>query len=110
MPTPAQLDAAAASLRLQARGLPELIDPPIARAGCDVWQGPAQVQLWDQLRWWRQRLERAADELASTAGRLEDEAGRIRAAEEAERRRAEEQQRLRDRAASSAVPGRMGVR
>ena len=90
MPTPAQLEAAAASLRRQAHGLPELIDAPLARAGCDVWQGPAQVQLWDQLRWWQRRLGSAAEELTATAVRLEDEARRLRAALEAERRAAED--------------------
>lgn len=110
MPSPVELEAAAARLRTQARGLPELVDAPIARAGCDVWQGPAQAQLWNELHWWRQRLVRAAEELSATAYRLEEEAERIRASEAEARRREADQQRLRERAAASAVPGRAGVR
>ena len=83
MASPAQLDVAAAALRAQAACLASLLEPAVARAGTNAWQGPAQRQLWDRLAVWRSRLAGAQTELAILAGALEAEAARIRAAEAA---------------------------
>jgi hypothetical protein len=75
------LDAAAAALAEQARVVPGLLDRALARSGVDVWQGPAQERLLDDLRGLRSVLRVAADELAFLATRLRAEAEEARLAQ-----------------------------
>jgi hypothetical protein len=73
-----RLDAAAAALAAQAGTLPALLDRAVARSGVDVWQGPAQEHLADELARLRGILRTAADELYGLAARLR---AQVRAAE-----------------------------
>lgn len=98
---PGQLEAAAARLDGEAAGLGDVVDPPVARAGLDVWAGPAQIRLWDDLQGWRHRLRGAASDLRSTAGGLRAEAARIRAEIAAEQRRIAEAAAAREQASRS---------
>ena len=74
------LDAAAAVLAEQARVVPGLLDGALARCGVDVWPGPAQERLADDLLRLRRALRDAADDLAYVAARLREEAAAARAA------------------------------
>jgi uncharacterized protein YukE len=92
----AALDAAASALAGQAGTIPGLLDRALARSGVDVWQGPAQEDLADDLVRLRGVLRSAAGELSGIAARLRAEAATARAAEE--------------RAASAAAPAGAGRR
>lgn len=72
------LDAAAAALAEQAGIVPGLLDRAIARSGVDVWQGPAQERLADDLVRLRSILRGAADDLNALASRLRAEAAEQR--------------------------------
>ena len=72
------LDAAAAALAEQARVVPGLLDRALARSGVDVWQGPAQESLSDDLLRLRTTLRSVSDELAALASRLRAEAAEER--------------------------------
>jgi hypothetical protein len=78
----ATLDAAAATLAEQAGALPGLLDRAVARSGVDVWQGPAQEHLSDELARLRGVLRTASGELSDVAARLRADAAALRAAEE----------------------------
>ena len=101
---PFQLEVAAARLDGEAAGLGEVLNPPIARAGLDVWEGPAQRRLWEDLESWSLRLRGAAGDLRSTAGGLRAEAARIRA------EIAAEQRRIAEAAAARGASTRAGAR
>jgi hypothetical protein len=77
---PDALDAAAAALDVQAGTLPGLLDRAVARSGVNVWQGPAQEHLADELVRLRGVLRTAASELSGVAVRLRGEAAAARAA------------------------------
>jgi len=72
------LEAAAAVLAEQAGIVPGLLDGALARCGVDVWQGPAQERLADDLLHLRSVLRGAADDLAAVAARLRAEAAEQR--------------------------------
>ena len=72
------LDAAAAALAEQARVVPGLLDRALARSGVDVWQGPAQARLSDDLLRLRATLRSVSDDLGHLAGRLRAEAAEER--------------------------------
>jgi hypothetical protein len=71
---PAALDAAAAALAGQAGIVPGLLDRALARSGVDVWQGPAQEELQDELVRLRGVLRGVSSELYDVAARLRAEA------------------------------------
>jgi len=72
------LEAAAAAFAEQAGIVPGLLDRALARCGVDVWQGPAQERLADDLVRLRSVLRGASDELAAIASRLRAEAAEER--------------------------------
>lgn len=78
MTDPAALDAAAAALVAQAGAMPRLLDRALARSGVNVWQGPAQAHLADDLATLRRALGAAADELYAVAARLRAQAAAAR--------------------------------
>ncbi|HEU0131771.1 MAG TPA: hypothetical protein VFQ85_12355 [Mycobacteriales bacterium] len=104
MVDPAALDAAATALAGQAEGLPGLLDAARAGNGVNVWQGPAQEALADDLVLLRARLRLAADELLAVAASLRADAARVRAERTAAALRAAEAA-ARSAGASGPVPG-----
>lgn len=76
---------------VEARALPELLDPVLARTGPAVWRGPAADAFGTDARRWAGTLDAQADVLVGVARRLRlhaaqlrEEAQRIEAAEAAE--------------------------
>lgn len=71
-------DALADRITVEARALPQLLDPVAARTGPDVWRGPAADQFDSGLRQWRSTLDREAEVLLAVARRLRERAEQLR--------------------------------
>ena len=78
-------------IEVEARALPDMLDPVLARTGPTVWRGPAADTFAAEARRWAGVLDAEAAVLVGVARRLRvhaaqlrDEAQRIEAAEAAE--------------------------
>ena len=72
-------DELAARITAEARALPDLLDPVLARVGPQVWRGPAADEFAATARRWRHRLDAEADTLLAVARRLRQRADELRA-------------------------------
>ena len=81
MTSPADLRKTAAGLAAQADVLPAALDRVAARAGHDVWQGPAADRFAQELEEQRRRLRALADDLQMAARRCVADAVGLEAAD-----------------------------
>ncbi len=75
----ARKDDLARQFDAEARTLPALLDPVVARMGPDVWRGPAADDFTATLHRWRASLDREAESLHAVARRLRLRADELRA-------------------------------
>jgi hypothetical protein len=102
---PALLDAAADVLESEAAAVPQLLDAAINGAGLNVWEGPAQAELWARLMDWRDQLGSAGQELRSLAGQLRGRAADIRVQLALDEQRRQDDAAAAARAAAATHPG-----
>jgi hypothetical protein len=82
VPSPAALEDAARSLRVQAARVPVLLDAVAALLVADVWRGPAADEFALEVIRWLNALAGTAADLIRAAGALDARAAALRDAME----------------------------